>query len=135
MLHNQPHIVNVSNWQIAMPSVHAVIHQEKSKFHTGNGSWKMHFLVATSRSTFLCAISWHCLSVWPVFPKMFHFFSCSSKCSISAELHFNAALFLKGVGIAFVLQIPSGSFSFLLFSCFALRDQLQYQPSAERIQH
>lgn len=45
------------------------------------------------------AISRKCLSVRPVFPKMFQFISYSSKCSISAELHFNAALFLKRVGI------------------------------------
>lgn len=60
----------------------------------------MYFLLATSsRSTFLWTSSQNCLSVRPVFPKMFHLISYSSQCSISAELHFNAALFLKGVGI------------------------------------
>lgn len=49
------------------------------------------------------------------------------------ELHFNAALLLKGGGIAFVFQFPSGSFESLLFSCFALQDLFEYLPSAERI--
>lgn len=89
----------------------------------------MDFLLATSsRSTFLWTSSQNCHSVRPVFAKMFHLISYSSQCSISTELHFNAALFLKGVGIfPLFCRFPVAPSQFLLFSCFALWDQLQCQ--------
>lgn len=37
------------------------------------------------------------------------------------EQHFDAALLLKGVGIAFVFQFPSGPYASLLFSCLLFR--------------